>query len=151
MNSKAIVIGLGVLLAIIGIAFVSTLIGYNGILQDKDSQITLLNAQISGLQGQVSSLQDQVSSLQTQLNNLKYTQVQVSGTISIIQSGTIYFNSLDGKIQTSSPFTEGRYDATLVGGQSYNVDIRWEYPGGVTGENFTLYVPEGATTFTANF
>ncbi len=146
-----IVIGLGVLLAIIAIAFVGTIISYNGTVQNKDRQISLLNTQISDLQDQVTSLQAQVTNLQTQLDNLQYTQVQVSGTITIIQDGTIYFNSMDGKVQTSSPFTAGRYSATLVGGQSYNVDITWEFPGGVTGENYTLYVPAGATTFTADF
>jgi prophage DNA circulation protein len=148
---KTVVIGIGVLFAIMGIAFAGIIISYNGTLQEKDRQISLLNTQISGLQNQVENLQNQVQSLQDEINNLKYTQVQVSGTISIIQAGTIYFNSFDGKIQTSSPFTDGRYSVSLVGGQSYNVDIRWTYPGGVTGENFTLYVPEGATTFTADF
>jgi hypothetical protein len=79
-------------------------------------------------------------------------QVQVSGTISETQSGSVYFYNLAPRnqtISTTSPITNGQYSALLVGGQSYNVNI-YDSTGYSKG-SFTIYVPLGVSTFTANF
>jgi hypothetical protein len=73
-------------------------------------------------------------------------QVQVSGTVSITQTGTIEFRNLNGTIDSSVPITSGEYSVLVVGGQSYNVYVHYGY-----GYSYSLYVPLGVTTFTANF
>jgi len=73
-------------------------------------------------------------------------QVQVSGTISEAQTGTIEFDNQNGTIHTTGQITNGEYSVLLVGGQSYSVeiyDIRYWY--------YSIYVPLGVSTFTANF
>jgi hypothetical protein len=77
-------------------------------------------------------------------------QVQVSGTIQQLQIFGIKFVSIpDGNISTTSPLYNGGYKALLIGGQSYNVYLLNQY-GGID-YAFSLYVPLGVTTFTANF
>jgi len=149
MNGRAITIGLGVLCVILLIAFAYTIFNYNGILEDKDRQI-------SSIESQINDLQNQVSNLQNQLNNMTGNQVQVSGTLQNPQSGTIYFLQLakfydDDAIKASSPIVNGGYSVMLVGGQSYDIFVN-RYPSYSDEEpDYTLYVPEGVTTFTANF
>ena len=83
-------------------------------------------------------------------------QVQVSGTLQNPQTGTIYFLQLakfydDDAIKTSSQIVNGGYSVMLVGGQSYDIFIN-RYPDYSDEDpDYTLYVPEGVTTFTANF
>jgi hypothetical protein len=83
-------------------------------------------------------------------------QVQVSGTVRDTQTGTIYFLQLakfyeDDMIHSSSQIVNGRYSVVLVGGQSYDIFVNW-YPDYSDEEpDYTLYVPEGVTTFTADF
>lgn len=78
-------------------------------------------------------------------------QVQVSGTVYVwektgTQTGTITFSSVNrtNPIDTSAPIINGQYTILLMGGRSYSVHV---YGGGY----FSLYVPLGVTTFTANF
>lgn len=77
-------------------------------------------------------------------------QVQVSGKVSETQNGTIKFVSLNRTIVTNVPITSGKYSVLLVGGTSYDVYVYlsstdyYDY-------DFSLYVPLGVTTFTANF
>ena len=83
-------------------------------------------------------------------------QVQVSGTISENQPSEIYFystSSVNGSsIQTSGPVTNGQYSVVLVGGLSYSVTVSFTDTYGNSEENsYTIYVPSGVTTFTANF
>jgi predicted small secreted protein len=94
---------------------------------------------------------------QPQVQNLQNNQVQVSGTISENQPSEIVFSSfapVNGSyIQTSSLIINGRYSVVLVGGISYSVRIDYQpvgytYP---TSRTYSLYVPLGVTTFTANF
>ena len=153
MNGRAISIGLGVLCAILVMALAYTVFSYNGMLQDKNSQISSLESQISNLQNQVNTLNTQVSNLQNQLNSMTSNQVQVSGTVQVTQTGTIEFNEVYSSetthIQTSTPITDGKYSVVLVGGKSYNVYVSNEQ--GYSRGDYTLYVPEGVATFTADF
>jgi hypothetical protein len=75
-------------------------------------------------------------------------QVQVSGTVSVTQTGTIEFNSLNGTIRTSASITNVGYSVLLVGGQSYTVYV---YSSNGPNGYYSLYVPLGVTTFIANF
>jgi hypothetical protein len=83
-------------------------------------------------------------------------QVQVSGTLQNPQSGTIHFLQLakfydDDAIKSSSPIVDGKYSVLLVGGQSYDIFVN-RYPSYSDEDpDYTLYVPEGVTTFTADF
>lgn len=89
----------------------------------------------------------------TGINN----QVQVSGSISENQPSEIYFSSLGlvngSRIQTSSLITNGQYSVVLVGGQSYTVYVYYQPVGNTypTSKTYSIYVPSGVTTFTANF
>lgn len=157
MNGRAIAIGLGVLCAILVIALAYTVFNYNGMLQDKNSQISSLESQINDLQNQVDTLNTQVSNLQNQLNNMTGNQVQVSGTVQITQTGTLYFIETpwheveNNTVSTSAPIVEGGYSVLLVGGKSYDIFVN-DYPFYLSDTpDYTLYVPEGVTTFTANF
>lgn len=79
-------------------------------------------------------------------------QVQVSGTISESQPSEIYFASIAvnsssyGQISSSSLIINGQYGVVLVGGRSYQVIVY--YQG--TFRQYSLYVPSGVTTFTAD-
>jgi len=77
-------------------------------------------------------------------------QVQVSGTVSQTQNGTIKFISLNGSINTSVPIIKGGYSVLLIGGQSYNVFV-YSFGAYSYSHSYSLYVPLGVTTFTANF
>jgi hypothetical protein len=94
--------------------------------------------------------------LPTQSGAGNNNQVQVSGTVQKTQTGTIYFLQLasfydNDSIKTSSPIKDGKYSVLLVGGQSYDIFIdRYPRYSSET-PDYTLYVPSGATTFTANF
>jgi len=83
-------------------------------------------------------------------------QVQVSGSIKEAQIIEIEFVSIpNGTVSTSAPVTNGGYSALLIGGQSYKVNLysansNIEYPPSLYG-TFSLYVPLGVPTFTANF
>jgi hypothetical protein len=79
--------------------------------------------------------------------------VQVSGTVSVAQKGTISF--INDNETTSTRYShhvqivDGNYSIVLSGGYSYNVYIG-------TGQtsysySFSLYVPSNVTTLTANF
>ncbi len=111
--------------------------------------------QVQNLQNTTDNLQNQVTNLNSTLQSLLNmsgagvsNQVQVSGTVSITQTGTIQFTNLVGTIESSVPITNGKYSILLVGGQSYHVYV--SIPGAY-GSSYTLYVPLGVTTFTANF
>ena len=72
-------------------------------------------------------------------------QVQVSGTVQEFQIGIIQFQNLNRTIKTSAPIIDGKYSVLLVGGQSYDVTIKGTY------NYYSVYVPSGVATFTANF
>jgi len=80
--------------------------------------------------------------------------VQVSGTVSVAQKGTISFVNENETTSTRYnhhvPIVGGNYSIVLSGGQSYTVCIGI---GGLTGYSyqFSLYVPSNVTTLTANF
>jgi len=80
--------------------------------------------------------------------------VQVSGTVSVAQKGTISFVNENETTSTRYnhhvPIVGGNYSIVLSGGQSYTVYIGI---GGLTGYSyqFSLYVPSNVTTLTANF
>jgi hypothetical protein len=78
--------------------------------------------------------------------------VRVSGAISENQPKGISFSSLaqvnGSYIQTGCLITNGEYSVVLVGGQSYRVDVSY---GTIYWNYYTIYVPSGVTTFTANF
>jgi hypothetical protein len=112
---------------------------------------------IQNLSNTTTNLQSQVANLNSTLRGLLNmsgagirNQVQVSGTVSETQSGTIEFRNYYGNITSSVPITNGRYSILLVGGQSYDVyiyladELDYSYYG-------YSYVPVGVTTFTANF
>ncbi len=83
-------------------------------------------------------------------------QVQVSGTVRNTQTGTIYFLQLarfndKEEIKSSSSIVNGKYSVWLVGNQSYDIFVN-RYPTYSDEEpEYTVYVPAGVTTFTANF
>jgi hypothetical protein len=83
-------------------------------------------------------------------------QVQASGNLQNIQTGTIYFLQLtkfydDDAIKSSSPIVNGDYTVLLVGGQSYDIFVN-RYPDYSDEDpDYTLYVPQGVATYTANF
>jgi hypothetical protein len=93
--------------------------------------------------------------LPTQTGAGSNNQVQVSGTVQETQTGTIgfsnspetYRNSSVTPIQSTSFIANGRYSITLVGGHSYYVQVIYGY----ISKSYSLYVPLGVTTFTANF
>ena len=76
-------------------------------------------------------------------------QVQVSGTVRDTQTGTIYFRNLNVTIETSGSITDGKYTVLLKGGQSYEVAVNHRIV--FNDYDYTLYVPEGVATFTADF
>ena len=65
------------------------------------------------------------------------------------QNGTILFVNLNKTVSTSGQITSGKYSVLLVGGQSYAVEAGdlAGYPLGT----YTIYIPLGVSTFTANF
>ena len=81
--------------------------------------------------------------------NMVRNQVQVSGTVSEAHTGTIKFTNLNQTIVTSASITNGEYSVWLVGGQSYNVVV-YLVTGNTVG-TYSLYIPSGVATFTANF
>lgn len=110
--------------------------------------------QVQNLQNTINNLHNQVTNLNSTLQGLLNmsgagvsNQVQVSGTVSITQTGTIYFTSLNGTIKSSVPITNGQYSVLLVSGQSYDVRV----DGGYYPRYYSLYVPLSVATFTANF
>jgi hypothetical protein len=86
-------------------------------------------------------------------------QVQVSGTIQEEHPSEIHFASIAvnsssyGQISSSSLIINGQYSVVLVGGQSYDVRIYYQPVGNSypTSSTYSLYVPSGVTTFTADF
>jgi hypothetical protein len=80
----------------------------------------------------------------------------VSGTVRNTQTGTIHFLQLarfydKDAIKASSPIEDGRYSVLLVGGQSYDIFVN-RYPAySDETPDYTLYVPSGVITFTADF
>jgi hypothetical protein len=79
--------------------------------------------------------------------------VQVSGTVSVAQKGTISFVNENETTSTRYnhhvQIVDGNYNIVLSGGYSYTVYIGT----GQTGYSyqFSLYVPPNVTTFAANF
>jgi predicted PurR-regulated permease PerM len=120
--------------------------------------------QVQNLQNTTNNLQNQVTKLNSTLQGLLNmsgagvnNQVQVSGTTQEEHPSEMYFSSLGlvngSRIQTSSLITNGQYSVVLVGGQSYDVRIYYQ-PVGYTyppSRPYSIYVPSGVTTFTANF
>ncbi len=83
-------------------------------------------------------------------------QVQVSGTVQNMTSGTLYFQNVNQTILTTATITDGRYSVLLVAGQSYNIytyspttfeGLRGYAPHS---EFNPFYVPLGVTTLTEN-
>jgi hypothetical protein len=79
--------------------------------------------------------------------------VQVSGTVSVAQKGTIQFvndnETASTRYSHHVPIVDGKYSLVLSGGYSYEVYIGT----GQTSPSYTfsLYVPSNVTTLTANF
>jgi hypothetical protein len=119
--------------------------------------------QVQNLQNTTDNLQNQVTKLNSTLQGLLNmsgagvnNQVKVSGTIQEKQPSLIYFSSLGllngSHIQTSGLIINDQYSVLIVGGQSYNVTIYYQ-PAGYsysTSSTYSLYVPLGVSTFTAN-
>jgi hypothetical protein len=84
-------------------------------------------------------------------------QVQVSGAVQGMTSGTLYFQNPNETILTSATVNNGHYSVLLVGGQSYNIysDDPTTFEGlrgyAPSSDFHPFYVPLGVTTFTANF
>ena len=86
-------------------------------------------------------------------------QVQVSGSIQEQNPSEISFSSIHGSrqaVQTSDLITNGQYSVVLVGNQSYSVTVDYtvSYSGSYSeteSNSYSLFVPSGVTTFTANF
>jgi hypothetical protein len=84
-------------------------------------------------------------------------QVQVSGTIQEENASEISFSSIIGssqKVQTSAIITNGQYSVVLVGNQSYDVVVAYPSvyePSENNYNSYTIFVPSGVTTFSANF
>ena len=80
--------------------------------------------------------------------------VQVSGTVSEVQKGSIQFVNENETASTRHghrvPIVDGNYSIVLSGGYSYKVYVGI---GGLTSalHTFSLYVPANATTLTANY
>lgn len=105
---------------------------------------------ISGKDSKIAAQTSQISSLQSQISN--YAQVaniyvEVSGTASKTQNGTIYFGISNMTISYVVPIKNGIYSVLLVGGQWYNVMVN----GPAVFETYSAYVPSGIATFTQNF
>jgi len=90
----------------------------------------------------------------TQEGSCIINPVQVSGTVSVAQKGTIQFindnETTSTRYNHHAPIVGGNYSIVLSGGQSYTVGI------GILGVigyvyQFSLYVPSNVTTLTANF
>jgi hypothetical protein len=79
-------------------------------------------------------------------------QVQMSGTVHTTQTGTIEFKEIyssnNTNLQSSAPIEDGKYSVLLVGGKSYDVYVSAD---GYGKGDYSIYVPEGVTIFTANF
>lgn len=115
-------------------------------------------------QPQIQSLLKTTTNLQNTIVNLNSTlqgllnmsgaginnQVQMSGAIQETITGKVYLDETGGQyIQTFSLIVNGQYSVLLVGGYSYNVYI-YDSNGNSKG-SYSIYVPSGVTTFTANF
>jgi hypothetical protein len=79
-------------------------------------------------------------------------QVQVSGTVSNEENGTLCFRNLNQTIETTATITNGEYSVLLVGGQSYNIYYNYVPRIGLEAySNYNpFYVPLGVTTLTEN-
>jgi len=79
--------------------------------------------------------------------------VQVSGTVSVAQRGTIQFVNYNETTSTRYyhhvPIVDGDYSIVLSGGYSYKVYIGTGQTS--PSSTFSLYVPSNVTTLTANF
>jgi len=136
----------GKIIGLFLIALIGGLVGGFGL------SYIIYQPQVQNLQNTTNNLQNQVTNLNSTLQNLLNmsgagvsNQVQVSGNVSITQTGTIQFTSLDTTVESSAPITNGKYSILLVGGQSYHVYVLRPYT------IYSLYVPLGVTTFTGNF
>ncbi len=79
-------------------------------------------------------------------------QVQVSGTIQEQSPTEIFFVSLDRTVTTSAIITNSQYSVVLVGNMSYGIEVTYTNIDGYSeSTTYSLYVPSGVTTFTANF
>lgn len=79
-------------------------------------------------------------------------QVQVSGSIQEQNPSKIAFVSISKTISTSAIITNGQYSVVLVGNQSYTVGVGYTDSYGDTQiAYYSIYVPSGVTTYTANF
>jgi len=119
--------------------------------------------QVQNLQNTTNNLQNQVTILNSTLQGLLNTsgagannQVQVTGTVQETQTNSIVFlnaetigNSSAPRITTSSLIVNGQYSVILLGGHSYLVTLFDSYESQLA--SYTIYVPLGVTTFTANF
>ncbi len=154
MNKKIIYIS--VLIAVIFIsAFTGIIVYYNGVINNKDSQIALLNTQNTNLNNQIANLNSQISSLTT------FQQVRLSGYVSEYNATSISFSSTSTSIVTSSLIYGNQYNVVLLGNQAYSVTVNYiAYSNGIfglgagytsTSNSYTIYIPSGVTTFTANF
>ena len=151
---KGATITTGIICAILASVLAYSIVDYNYLIKDRDDQIASRNTQIADLQNQISGLNARVAELEsrgagTGISN----QTQVSGkatdTRTTTQSGTIYFQSLDDQIKTSTPIINCEYSVFLVGGVSYDVTINFDDIS--FNMYYSLYVPLGIESFTADF
>ncbi|MCW4044846.1 MAG: hypothetical protein NWE94_04945 [Candidatus Bathyarchaeota archaeon] len=156
MSAKVVAVALGVLCAILAVALAYAFFINNVMLLGLDSEVSSLQSQIANLQNQISALNATITNIQTQGRGTIVSQVQVSGSLHSTQTGTIYFLQCakfysEDAIKASSPIVNGKYSVWLVGGQSYDIFVN-RYPAySDIKPDFTLYVPSGVTTFTADF
>ena len=169
MRNAVITLSIVCVIALISIPVI--FVYHNSIFQLKDQEITRLNGlinqnpqpssnpQIADLQNQIADLQNQKANLESTIAELRsqiaaagtHSQVQVSGTVRDYQTGTIYFRTSNESVRTSSPIIDGKYNALLIGGESYDIYIDYYHSTNYYTPDFTLYVPLGVTVFTANF
>lgn len=83
-------------------------------------------------------------------------QVQVSGSVQSMTSGTLYFQNVNQTILTSATITNGQYSVLLIAGQSYNIynynPTTFEGVKGYSPSSYfnPFYMPLGVTTLTEN-
>ena len=168
MRNAVVVLSVVCAIALISISVI--FVYHDSIFQSSsNSQIADLQNQIAQIQSQKTSLESQIADLQNQINSLNSqlaaagtnNQVQVSGKIQWTEIFRIEFvdarardydvyNLPNGTIQTSAPvLTDHSYSVLLIGGLSY--EVRLYSSATYRDYAFSLYVPLGVTTFTADF
>lgn len=159
MDKKIITIS--VLIAVLFVSTIGIAVYYTGIVNDKNTQITSMNTQIASLNTQITSLNSQINSLNSKITQLTNPNVVLSGSIQEYNASEITFTSTTSSIQTSTAVYNNQYSVSLLNGQSYSVTVTYlEYSDGLFGlgagytsttNSYSIYIPSGVKTFTANF